>query len=82
MCLGLYGRFLCTAATSAGGGNGAAVAAAGSGGASSESLEAKVSSGADSGDGGKSQGSKQTGDAGKPVRGSVNFLYSELCIVA
>ncbi|KAJ8445921.1 hypothetical protein Cgig2_009850 [Carnegiea gigantea] len=81
MCLGLYGRFLCTAATSAGGGNGAA-AAAGSGGASSESSEAKVSSGADSGDGGKSQGSQQTGDAGKPVRGSpVSWMSFFLLLV-
>ena len=71
--MGFCRRYLCTASTSAalsggrsgvGEGGGAASAST----AASESSEAKSSSGANSGDGGKSQGS---GDAGKPVRGSV-----------
>uniref|UniRef100_A0A7C9B0Y5 Thioredoxin domain-containing protein n=1 Tax=Opuntia streptacantha TaxID=393608 RepID=A0A7C9B0Y5_OPUST len=80
ICLGLYERFLCTAATSAAAGNGGA--AVGGGGTSAESAEAKSSSGADSGDGGESQGSQKTGDAGKPIRGSpVSWMSFFLLLV-
>ncbi|KAJ8431279.1 hypothetical protein Cgig2_007612 [Carnegiea gigantea] len=70
--MGLYRRYLCTASTSAGVSGGRSGGGEGGGAASasipaSEGSEAKSPSGANSGDGGKSQGS---GDAGKPVRGS------------
>lgn len=72
--MGLYERFLSTAAKPSGASNG--------GEGTSESSEKKSSSDSNTGDGGKSQGSQQSGDAAKSVRGSpVSWMSLFLLLV-